>query len=502
MADGDRAQLAEYFKKFYALPAGRYIANAGARPAKYWGNCYALRAEEDTREEWANLTERVMLCLMTGGGIGVDYSRLRPSGHRLYRTGGISSGPVPLMLGINDMSRQIRQGGNRRAACWAGLNWQHEDIQSFIHAKDWSELVTYCKDRDPDFPAPLDQTNISILWDDHLWQSSYQTEEENRFPDIWYQTVQHMCETGEPGFSFNFGDHSNETLRNACTEFTSEDDSDVCNLASINMGAIDTLDEFRAAVHLTSKFLVCGSLRGEVPYPKVADVRKRNRKIGLGIMGLHEWLLKRGYKYEFNDELKEWMNVYREESESAAKTHAERFYIAPPKAYRAIAPTGTTAILAGTTSGIEPLYATAYRRRHVGENNRWREQFVIEAVAERLIRNYGIDPDEIETSLTIASDPERRIRMQYELQKFVDMGISSTVNLPAWGSDDNNPDRAKDFANILGRYCSGLRGITCYPNGSRGNQPLSPVPYEEAKAKRDSIVEATEDNCISGVCGV
>jgi ribonucleoside-diphosphate reductase alpha chain len=271
------------------------------------------------------------------------------------------------------------------------------------------------------------------------------------------------------------------------------------------MGAIDSIDEFRSVVGLTTKFLVCGSLRADVPYSKVASTRKKDRRIGLGIMGLHEWLLKRGYHYAYNEELKEWMDVYRTESTVAAEEHASRFYLPPLKAHRAIAPTGTTAILAGTTSGIEPLYAVAYRRRHVGENNRWKEQVVVEAVAERLIEEYGLEPDEIETAFSIAEEEEgfeRRVRMLHELQKDVDMGISSTINLQSWGSDSNNPDRAKHFARVLRGLCTGLRGITVYPNGSRGGQPLTPIPYAEATGKRDKVTTATEDNCISGVCNV
>ena len=104
-------------------------------------------------------------------------------------------------------------------------------------------------------------------------------------------------ETGEPGFSFNFGAKQNETLRNACTEVTSEDDSDVCNLGSINLGNIQSIGELKAVVQLSAKFLVCGTLRADLPYDKVYKVREKNRRLGLGLMGIHEWLLKRGHGY-------------------------------------------------------------------------------------------------------------------------------------------------------------------------------------------------------------
>ena len=113
------------------------------------------------------------------------------------------------------------------------------------------------------------------------------------------------------------------------------------------MGAIDSLDEFADIVELGSKFLVCGTLRADLPYEKVYKVREKNRRLGLGLMGIHEWLLKKGYKYEVVPELKEWLSVYRDSSEEAANNHCDRFYISRPVAYRAIAPTGSIGILAG-----------------------------------------------------------------------------------------------------------------------------------------------------------
>lgn len=112
------------------------------------------------------------------------------------------------------------------------------------------------------------------------------------------------------------------------------------NLGSINLGNISSLSELQDVVSLASKFLVCGTIRGELPFDKVRKVREENRKIGLGLMGVHEWLLQRGYKYEVNDELKSWLEVYKNESERAAKEHCDRFYISHPKKYRAIAPAG------------------------------------------------------------------------------------------------------------------------------------------------------------------
>ena len=315
-------------------------------------NCFTLKAEEDSREEWGNIVKRASDCLMSGGGIGVDYSVLRPSGRTLSRTGGISSGPLPLMSSVNEIGRNVMQGGSRRSAIYASLNWQHEDIQAFLEAKDWSVALKKLKEDDFNFPLPLDMSNISINWDTYFIDSIEREADQcgrivqSSIPKLWYDSVLKMCSTGEPGHSYNFWENENETLRNACTEFTSEDDSDVCNLGSINLGNIKSLEELRSVVNLASKFLVCGSIRGEVPYEKVKQVREHNRKIGLGLMGVHEWLLQRNCKYEVNDELKGWLDVWRSESEAGANEWSDRFFINRPKKYRAVAPAGTIGILA------------------------------------------------------------------------------------------------------------------------------------------------------------
>lgn len=339
MSDGDRKQLVEYIKAFKMIPGGRYIYYSG-RPYSAWNNCYLLRAEEDTREEWSAVTWRAMSCLMTGGGIGIDYSRLRPAGKALERTGGTASGPLPLMYAINEIGRNVMQGGSRRSAIYASLTWQHEDVGAFLKAKNWDSDVKALKERSFNFPAPLDMTNISVNYDDASLVGGLENN------PVFMENVRQAMETGEPGFSFNFGNKQNETLRNACTEVTSEDDSDVCNLGSINLGNIQSLEQFKDVVSLASKFLVCGTLRADLPYEKVYKVREKNRRLGLGLMGIHEWLLQRGHKYEVVPELHEWLKVYQQESEKAANEHCDRFYISRPVAYRAIAPTGSIGILA------------------------------------------------------------------------------------------------------------------------------------------------------------
>jgi ribonucleoside-diphosphate reductase alpha chain len=506
MSKEDRQQLAIYIKEMKFIPGGRYLYYAG-RPFHAYNNCYLLRGEEDTREEWAALSQRAMSCLTTGGGIGIDYSRFRPAGRPLKRTGGKASGPIPLMNAINEIGRNVMQGGSRRSAIYASLNWRHEDIPLFLSAKNWKDQIIVpgvslhdAKMGNFNFPAPLDMTNISVNYD-NAWLGM-----SNRHDDpIFLRNVRQAMETGEPGFSFNFGEQENETLRNACTEVTSEDDSDVCNLGSVNMANIESLAEFQDNVRLGSMFLVCGTIRGDLPYEKVRQVREKNRRLGLGLMGMHEWLIKRGYSYEVGNEMRQWLEVYRDESESAANAHCDRFYISRPVAYRAIAPTGTIGILAGTTTGIEPLFAVAYKRRFLTEGTKWKYKFVVDGAAERMINEYGVDPDKLESAADMAVNPEKRIRFQYEVQKYVDMSISSTINLPAWGSEHNNESKVAEFAHVLSKYAHGLRGFTCYPDGSRGGQPLTPIPYKEAhqhKGVEFDEVDICDITGKGGSCGV
>jgi ribonucleoside-diphosphate reductase alpha chain len=506
------SQLTRYMRDMKFIPGGRYLYYAG-RTAKYYNNCYLLRAEEDTREDWANLSWKAESCLMTGGGIGADYSRYRPSGASLSRTGGTASGPIPKMQMLNEIGRRVMQGGSRRSAIYASLNWKHGDINHFLESKDWhnqpvgSTGLTYfdLKQQDFNFPASMDMTNISVNYDTEWLTNYWKTGEVG---GVFKKNVEQALRTAEPGFSFNFFDKENETLRNACTEVTSEDDSDVCNLGSINMGRVDDMDEFNSIVELATKFLLCGTFKAQLPYDKVYKVREKNRRLGLGLMGMHEWLIKRGSSYEVTPELHKWLTIYRGTSDKIAAQFADSLGVNQPVAKRAIAPTGTIGILAGTTTGVEPLFAVAYKRRYL-KGTRWHFQTVVDGSAQELINLYGADPEKIESAVDLAEDYEKRIRFQADVQDYVDQSISSTINLPQWGSRLNNPDTVGDFTSTLAKYAHRLRGFTCYPDGARGGQPLTSISYQEAVATLGEEFEEhveTHDICDitgkGGSCGV
>lgn len=822
LSKADKQQLKRYITEMKFLPAGRYLYYAG-RPFKAFNNCYLLRCEEDSREDWANLSWKAESCLMTGGGIGSDYSVYRPKNSIINRTGGLASGPISKIKMINEIGREVMQGGARRSAIYASLSCRHGDIHEFIHAKDWYSMkvagtdltIGDLKEKDFNYPAPLDMTNISVNYDTE-WLEHYK--KTGDVGNIFLDNVKQALKTSEPGFSFNFYEKERETLRNApitgrtrvltregyrfvrdildtyvvvwtgkqwapttftltrrnsplvrvslsngrsiicspdhpfvvrdyigkgksksiktskiaaqdlvldskidstlpmntpssrdysefyyglgfalgdgslshsrgelsvhdeskrssydraveglrarhtsdpdssyftsdikdkkdivryltpstiagwfdadgcytrqllrlscsnkswlfllqeqldkwgiksvvrddgysgykpenkcytllvlassllrfrevipttrididlpedwvpyreseirvvdvedlsytedvyccdvkveehsfmaegviignCTEVTSEDDSDVCNLGSINIANIESIEEFRGVVELATKFLICGTLVADLPYQKVYEVRDKNRRLGLGLMGMHEWLLKRNYNYEVTEELHEWLSVYKNISNHTSRRFSDKLSISRPVANRAIAPTGSIGILAGTTTGIEPLFAVAYKRRYLKGRTQWVYQYVIDGTAKIMIEQLGIDPSKIESAVDLASDYERRIRFQADVQDYVDMSISSTINLPAWGSELNNETTVVPFAKTLAKYAHRLRGFTCYADGSRGGQPITPVSYTEAKQLEGQEFEETfHDICsISGKgghCGV
>jgi ribonucleoside-diphosphate reductase alpha chain len=222
-------------------------------------------------------------------------------------------------------------------------------------------------------------------------------------------------------------------------------------------------------------------------------------------MGIHEWLLKRGQKYEVTDELRTWLQVYKDESKAAADQHCDRFYISRPVAYRAIAPTGTIGILASTTTGIEPLFAVAYKRRFLTEGTKWKYMYVVDATADLLIKEYGLKADTIDTAYKLSHNYEQRIKFQADIQQYVDMSISSTINLPSWGSKDNNESKVEQFTKVLAKYAPGLRGFTAYPDGSRGGQPITECDYETAMSNKGTVFEEHDVCDITGhggSCGV
>jgi ribonucleoside-diphosphate reductase alpha chain len=486
----------EIIRERIFIPGGRYLYSAG-RPKFMNSNCYGFDVE-DSREAWAKLLHDVTMCLSTGGGLGVNYSQTRPSGSAINTLGGTASGPLALMQMVNEVARHVMAGGKRRSALWAGLDWRHGDIDAFLEAKDWNEDVRDMKAKHFEYPAPLDMTNISVLIDDdylRLLQAGH--------AGTWalhYKIVEYMARTGEPGLinmSRTLQDDPTAITRNACCESTLSD-RDTCNLGSIVMPRIRDLKHLEEVTRLAIQFLYNGSVKAQYPTDEIAGVAARNRRLGLGIMGLHEWMLMRGRRYEWDGAAEEWFETWRDVSDHEGATYARQMNGAKPITTRAIAPTGTISIIAETTSGIEPIYCVAYQRRYINGGQHV-YQYVIDPTAKRLMEA-GAKPEQIEDAYGLSRDIERRLRVQAKVQDFTDQAISNTINLPQWNTEGNqNPG---ELAEILAAYLPKIKGLTVYPNNSRSGQPLNPVPIEEARYRAGVVFEEESERCANGVCGL
>jgi ribonucleoside-diphosphate reductase alpha chain len=297
--------------------------------------------------------------------------------------------------------------------------------------------------------------------------------------------------------SFNFRRDS-ESLRNACTEVVSEDDSDKCNLGTVWMNRCTDKREFADVIKYSVLFLLCGSVYSDLPTKKVDEIGKKNNRIGLGLGGMHEWLMVRGHKYHCVPELHKWLATYERESDEAAYIGAKLLNVAIPKGVRAIAPNGTIGILAETTTGVEPLFCKAYKRRYL-KDGKWMYQYVVDGAVKRLLE-MGVKVEDIQDSYDVSF--KERVKFQADVQQYVDMAISSTCNLPQWGSDKNNDDTLEANAMTLLKYAKRLRGFTAYPDGCRDGQPLTRVNLVEALANEGTVFEEQERECTNGVCGL
>lgn len=493
----EKEKILKFMQERKFIPGGRYLYSAG-RPFHQVNNCFLFRAD-DSREGWADSVYKATASLMTGGGIGFNYSNVREEGALIKRTGGKSTGPLALMSIINETGRYVMQGGQRRSAIWAGLRWDHPDIMKFMFMKDIDPNVKKLKEEQLDFPVYMELTNISVDYNTEFFVA-IDDEEHTKHElakKVWVENCKQAFKTAEPGMIFNFR-KDNENLRNACTEVTSEDDSDKCNLGTVWINRCEDRKEFAEVVKYGTLFLLCGGVYSDIPTDKIREIGVKNNRIGLGLGGIHEWLMKRGYEYEVTPELHKWLSVYEQESDGMAFIGAKQLSVSIPKGIRAIAPTGTIGIIAETTTGIEPLFCKAYKRRYF-KDNKWIYQYVVDGTVKRLL-DQNIKLENIKDSYDISF--KQRVKFQADVQNYVDMSISSTCNISQWNSETNNEKTLDKNANILLRYAKRLRGFTVYPDGCRSGQPLNRVELEEALKQEGQVFEEHEANCTNGVCGV
>ena len=488
-------QFYEMIRDRIFVPGGRYLYCSG-RPIQQFSNCFGL-IPGDSREDWASTLHDAVMCLSMGGGIGVNYSRLRSKGSPVGRMGGVASGPVSLAQMVNEVARHVMAGGARRSALWAGLDWTHADIQEFIQVKDWDSDIRALKAKRYEAPAPLDMTNMSVIIGEHYLQGL-----ERHDPTTWdlhRQICHSMARTGEPAFrnqSLILRDDPTGYGGNPCQESTLGHRS-VCNLGSIVLSRIRDLSHLEEVTRLATQFLINGSVRGDYPVPEISERARIERRIGLGFMGLHEWMLMRGYRYEWSEELARWLSVWKAVNDEEADRYADRLGERRPWVRRAVAPTGTISIIAQTTSGIEPVYCTAYKRRYLNGDQHY-FQFVIDPTAKRLLDD-GVLLKDIEDAYQLSHDFTRRLEVQAQVQTYVDQAISSTVNVPEWSGSDNGTNPR--IAEVIASYLPRLKGLTIYPDKARPGQPLVPVSFEEAR-EQEGVVFEESGECSNGVCGL
>ncbi len=500
------------------IPGGRYLYACG-NDFHQTQNCLLLSCP-DTREGWADTAWKAEMALLTGAGIGVYWGDVRPNGAIVGRTGGTASGPVPKMISTNEQGRAAVQGGDRRSAIWAGLPWWHADVFWFMRVKDWPQYLKDAKDADPSVAAPMDMTNISVCLDDEFFEAfdndlAVEVNGSILAPDgdswhawaqrVYWTAIDGMTQTGEPGFTVDLGDKRDEKLRNACTEIVSADDSDICNLGGLSLARFNSPAEFEEAVRLGALYLTAGTVYSHVPYPKVEEVRDKNRRLGLDILGVHEFLLKHGVAYGTDDAfaaLDPYMAAYRRGMEFAHQWQHQAG-LSLSVAVTSGAPTGTRGIVGETTTSWEPVFAAAYKRNVITSKAHTADErtqhYVVDPTVARLVRDGYVSPTaDVEDSYSLSYDITRRLEMQAYAQANTDQAISMTLNLPHVMRD---PVERRQFGETLYRFLPRLRGVTVYPDGARAGQPITKVTLAEAVAN-GAVVWEDSEKCASGSCGI
>lgn len=529
------------FRRFHArltalefLPNSPTLMNAG-RDGGQLAACFVLPVE-DSIEGIFDAVKWAAKIQMTGGGTGFSFSRLRPAGDLVASTKGVASGPVSFMEVFNAATDAIKQGGMRRGANMGMLRVDHPDIFEFISCK---------LDR-----ARMKNFNLSVAITDVFMAAlrgggSYPLRNPRSQAvvgrlDAW-KVMDLICEIAwscaEPGVVFiDRVNEANPTPAQGAMEATNPCAElpllpfESCNLGSINVARFLTAarndfdwDRLGGAIDDGVHFLDNVIDQNCYPLPEIEAATKRNRKIGLGVMGFADALIELGIGYDTPRalEVAERLSGFvRERSEEASRELARRRGVFPgfpgsrwdvPGAApmrnattTTVAPTGTISIIAGCSSGIEPLYAVSYVRRvlegaelvevHPGFAATAKERgFHSEALMRRIsergtVRGLPEVPADVQRRFVTAHDisPEQHVRVQAAFQKNVHNAISKTINLPR---EATVGDVAQAY---LLAYDLGCKGVTVYRDGSRGEQVLS-VGAVSARAEGGTAAELLEE---------
>ncbi len=518
-ADVERAEKVFYdmMTECLFLPNSPTLMNAGRRLGQL-AACFVLPVE-DSMEGIFDSLKNAALIHKSGGGTGFSFSRLRPKHSRVGTTGGVASGPVSFMRIFNTATEQVKQGGTRRGANMAILRVDHPDIIEFIHSKqNHNELNNFNISvgvTDAFMTAVKSGDTYALI--DPATKSKVG---ELTAADVYDAMVRQAWDNGDPGVVFlDRLNRDNPTPALGEIESTNPCGEqpllpmEACNLGSINLakfvvesgpGPTIRFEALREVVWQAVRFLDNTIDVSKYPLPEIDAMVKGNRKIGLGVMGFADMLYQLRIPYNSDRALEvaeEVMGFIQKESHKASQALAEErgvfanfdksvFNNQEGVAYRnatttTIAPTGTLSIIAGCSSGIEPLFALSFVRNVMDndellEVNPCFERVAIQSgfysreIMDRIAREGTIShlaeiPDDIRRIFVTAHDvsPEWHIRMQAAFQKYTDNAVSKTVNLPAHATVEE-VRKIYDMA-----YELGCKGVTIYRDGSKQNQVLS-----------------------------
>lgn len=543
-----RTQMEEKFRwaleDFKYLPAGRITAGAGTARSVTLFNCFVMGTIPDSMAGIFDMLKEAALTMQQGGGIGYDFSTIRPKGTLVKGVGSDASGPLSFMDVWNSMCKTIMSAGSRRGAMMATMDCSHPDIEDFITVKRDSDRLRHFNLSVLITDAFMEAVRLDANWD-LVWKGK--VVKTVRAMDLWETIMQSTYDFAEPGVIFIDRVNEKNPLRYlekiTCTNPCGEQPLPpygACLLGSINLARLIT-NAFQDGAEMDielMKELVAVAVRmmdNVVDYSNFAleeqkKEAKAKRRIGLGVTGVADALLMLKIKYgtqEAADQVEAWQRAiqnaaYRASVELAKeKGHFPLFdaekYLASPTVQdldedikadiaihgirnallTSIAPTGTISLYAGNvSSGIEPVFAYAYTRKVLQKDGSRTEEEVIDYAVKLYRDTFGLGPkdalpDYFVSAQTLA--PLDHVLMQAAAQKWVDSSISKTINCPEDISFE-------DFKEVyLEAFRTGCKGCTTYrPNAITGSVlSVEPEKKEEAPEATDvAVIEASADNAV------